>query len=488
MRNINEWRWFWVLSAMMLVSCSGLLAQEERTVVYPKDTGAALENPGMGWGFHYYSNIPTNYGSRLLPSDTLDDFPGLTHIYLRIPWSYVEPEEGKFNWSVLDIPAQRWVEKGKKIAIRISCCESWMRYATPEWVQKVGARGHNFRPGKIVADGPYWEPDYDDTVFLEKLDNFLAAFAARYDGSPEVAFIDIGSFGVWGEGHTFHSTKLPYSAETIRRHIDLHVKHFKKALLAANDDFVSHSRGEACIEYACERGLTLRDDSVLVQAKEKAYFHAGLAQMFWPKVPVVLECEHYGSSKRKGAWEDGRLYLQAVEDYHASYASIHWWPREFLEENRDLIRQINLRLGYRLQLVEASWPSEIGMDSALRFSTRWRNAGVAPCLPGGYPTVTLKDSKGGIVGVFVDEKFDVRSLPVAGPGEAEVVGQEMTFPLSQLLRSNFRPGIRKSGSYDVYISVGTRTGTPRIALPLPQGDGKRRYCLGTLKVLPNKKK
>jgi hypothetical protein len=45
-----------------------------------------------------------------------------------------------------------------------------------------------------------------------------------------------------------------------------------------------------------------------------------------------------------------------VEEYHASYMSIHWWPREFLQENRPVIEKINLRLGYRLQLRELSWP------------------------------------------------------------------------------------------------------------------------------------
>ena len=488
MGNYTKTQLLWALLAFLSLSCPDLCAEPQRTVVRPQDTGVALQNPGMGWGFHYYSNVPTNYGSKLAPSDTLDDFPGLSHIYLRIPWSYLEPREGGFDFSPLDIPAQRWIDKGKQIAIRISCCESWMRYATPEWVEKAGAKGHNFKPGKIMPDGPLWEPDYDDPIFLKKLDHFLAALAARYDGSPDVAFIDVGSFGVWGEGHTYHSTKLPYSAETVRRHIDLHLKHFKKTLLAANDDFVSHGRGQACIEYACRRGLTLRDDSIMVQPKPRAYFHADLAQMFWRKAPVVLECEHYGSSKRKGAWEDGGLYLKAVEDYHASYASIHWWPREFLDANRDLISRINLRLGYRIQLLQASWQSEVGLDSTLRFAAKWRNAGVAPCLPGGCPALTLKDSEGGIVGVFVDEKFDVRSLPVGPPDKAEVVGRDFAFPLSTLLHSGYRPGIRRPGDYELYISVGTHAGTPRFALPLPNDDGKHRYRLGSLKVVTNNKK
>ena len=67
---------------------------DNRFTVRPGDTGVALVNPQMGWTFHYYSNIISNYGSRLEPSDTLDDFPGLSVIYLRLPWSFIEPEEG----------------------------------------------------------------------------------------------------------------------------------------------------------------------------------------------------------------------------------------------------------------------------------------------------------------------------------------------------------------------------------------------------------
>ncbi len=168
----------------------------------------------------------------------------------------------------------------------------------------------------------------------------------------------MGSFGIWGEGHTFSSTKKPYSAETVRRHIDLYTKHFKKTLLAANDDFAIQDRGKQAIEYAAQQGLTLRDDSILVQGGKNAYLSAGFAPLFWQKLPVILESEHYGPSQKRGNWKDGSLYLEAIEKYHASYASVHWWPHEFLAANEDLVRKINLRLGYRLQLVEASWPSD----------------------------------------------------------------------------------------------------------------------------------
>jgi len=460
---------------------SVVAAAQDRTVVRPRDTGAALVNPGMGWVFHHYDNSIRNYGLDLAPSDTVDEFPGASVVYLRLAWSYLEPEEGKFNWSPVDTPAQRWIAKGKQVALRITCSESSrdQPYATPEWVRKAGAKGYFFAQGKgVTPDGTLWEPDYGDPIFLEKLGNFLKAAAARYDGNPEVAFIDVGSYGVWGEGHTGASTHLAYPPEVVEKHIDLYRKYFPHTLLAANDDYL-----DTVIAYAAQKGLTLRDDSILVQPKERAYFHADMAPPFWPRLPVILESEHYGSSKRKNAWGDGSLYLQAVEDYHASYASVHWYPRPFLEEQRALIDKINLRLGYRIQLLEASWPKELAAGTPVSIASRWRNAGVAPCLPGGYPAITLKTDNGGIAAVLVDPDFDVRSLPVGPPPDGSGAGGRGAREISRQRALPLPPApIFKPGTYGVYVSIGSRTGTPKIALPLPDDDGQRRYRLGEITV------
>lgn len=458
---------------------------EDMCVVHPEDTGKALINPGMGWTFHHYSNILRNYGSKLAPADTLDDFPGLSTIYLRLPWAFIEPQEGQFNWSVVDAPSQRWIDKGKRVAFRFSCTESWMRYATPKWVQEAGAKGYNFRPGKLEEKGPFWEPDYGDRIFLKKLDRFLEAAALRYDGSPHVDFIDVGSFGVWGEGHTYHSTKLTYPPAVVKQHVDLHAKHFKKTLLAINDDFVwcgvaqssesgEREPGRAVIRYAFEKGMTLRDDSILVQPPPRQYYHADIAQWFWRTLPVVLECEHYGSSRDRRAWGDGSWYLRAVEEYHASYVSIHWWPREFLVEQRDLIDRINLRLGYRLQLRRIAWPSRVNKSERLTISSTWANAGVAPCYPGGYVAITLKDEDGGIVAVLVDEGFNVASLEVGSAGKSPETTRKADF--------GFAPNT-PTGRFAVYVSVGDRIGTPRIALPLESSDGCRRYKVGQIEIV-----
>lgn len=67
--------------------------------VLPEDDGRVLQNPDMGWTMQYYSNVPYNYGSTIPPGDSMAWFPGCSVCYLRIPWAYLEPQEGVYNWS-----------------------------------------------------------------------------------------------------------------------------------------------------------------------------------------------------------------------------------------------------------------------------------------------------------------------------------------------------------------------------------------------------
>ena len=476
-------RLFQGLEVFLFASLPALSADPAaQVVVRPSDSGAALVNPGMGWTMHFYSNVPGNYGSKLAPADDLAWFPGCSTVYLRVPWAYVEPEEGQFNWNLLDAPAQRWIARGGQVAFRITCSENWTRHATPEWVKKAGAKGVDYAWGKgPVEGGPLWDPDFLDPVFLDKLDRFLAAMAKRYDGNPHVAFVDIGSFGMWGEGHTGGSSRLSpeKTLEVVKRHIDLHKKHFPHTQLAISDDVDGHDNRSGrypAMDYARANGVTFRDDSILVQPPPRSWYHADMAQPFWPTLPVILEHEHFGPSQQKKAW-DPDLLLKAVEDYHATFLSIHWWPREFFDANSNIVDRINRRLGYRLRPVELAWPAEAKIGAPFEVAFTWANAGVAPMYASAFPALTLKDGQGGIVAVLADEAFDLRALQ---PGPAGT-------PPEQNHRATFRVGhvapTTTPGDYAVYVSAGDRDGTPRLALPLAGDDGARRYRVGTIRLV-----
>ena len=96
------------------------------------------------------------------PARRYGDHPGeplngvVSIIYLRLAWSYLEPEEGNFNWSFVDIPAQRWI--AKRIAFRFSCDENPGQWpAVPDWVRKAGGPGYYSRQDARGIT-PVWRP------------------------------------------------------------------------------------------------------------------------------------------------------------------------------------------------------------------------------------------------------------------------------------------------------------------------------------------
>lgn len=471
------------------------------------DSGAALINPGMGFTHYEYSNQPEIYGARLDYSDTVDDFPGLSTVYLRLAWGLLEPEEGRFDWSWFDGPAQRWIAKGKRLVLRLTTSESFNRYATPKWVYDAGAKQVPFlaRYTDKYSGGPSFEPDFSDPIYLEKLENFLAAAAARYDGDPNVDFIDIGTLGMWGEGHTWHGTNTRYPYDVLLKHIELHTRHFKRARLVINDNHLDQDWGDPrLLQYCLAHNMGMRNDSVCCLGPQTPFRDNTLhmARAFWMTGPVVVETGHYGQTRAKGGW-NSEFMVRAVKELHASYCSIHWWPCEFLDAERDAIVEVNHILGYRLRLESAEWPDTLRPGEPWTFKAKWLNTGVAPLYEDAFPALTLKDAAGGIAGVFVDESMNLRRvLPACLGGSSPVRYEQETIvhPAAPLRRASREPiadfdlrpddferfamrtGNLLPGDYELFLSAGSRIGTPRLALPLPGEDGQRRYRSGTVRV------
>jgi hypothetical protein len=239
-------------------------------------------------------------------------------------------------------------------------------------------------------------------------------------------------------------------------------------LLCISDDFAGHDkpgRNFPITDYALSRGVTLRDDSILVQASATIVVSRRDGPGLLAEMPVILEHEHYAGSKGRGAWS-GELLLKAVEDYHASFMSIHGWPREILTENRETIDKINQRMGYRLQPLEVSWPKTVEIGKAsFKVNWTWANKGVAPCYPGGFPCLTLKDAEGGIVSVLTDESLDMRRLKVGPPDEAPVTTHESDFTIGGIGPTT-KPGTLRT----VYLSRPAR----RHAADRPASNWRRR--------------
>jgi len=398
----------------------------------------ALENPHKGWYQHYFDNHINRY---LAAKDSdLLDFPGMDHLYLRLSWAYLEPQEGRFNWQVIDKVIDKWTAKGLKISFRISCRETGtdrieQQYATPKWVVEAGAKGEFWYKGKRTGPKGPWEPAYDDPVYLEKLENFLRAFAARYDGKPWLRYVDIGSIGDWGEGHTSSGSRTKYGYEQRKVHVDLHCKYFKKTQIVSSDDFVytieDLTDREKMHKYILSKGITYRDDSILVNYYIGAYpdtFTVRSPQWFadvWRDRPTVLELEHYGGVRRLGNWKgkpdsslakygkgkSGTDFMRgAMEILHATYIGFHGYADVWLAENPEFTVDLLNRCGYWFFLHTVEIPDKMRPGESYEMKLTWENKGVAPAY---HPYILKAQLTGRQTAEFEFESGNQRWVPDA---------------------------------------------------------------------------
>jgi len=489
-----------IAGAAMLV-CAALEPLGHAGVVHDltplHDAGRLLLNPHKGWYHHYPDNHPDKYA--IARDEDLLRFPGMDHLYIRLAWAYLEPQEGRFDWAVIDRLIERWTAHGLGIGIRITCKETStdrieQQFATPRWVMEAGAKGGHYRMGRAVGpDGP-WEPVFDDPVFLAKLDHFLAAFAARYDGKPWLRYVDIGSIGDWGEGHSWAGSRRECGFAARKAHVELHLKHFRRSQLVASDDFV-HALPDPAERRALHRlllthGVSYRDDSIMVDG----YF-AGTSDRFtvrspeffedaFRRTPTVLELEHYGQVKRLGNWEgragsnvarfgEGRKgpdFLRgALELLHATYLGYHGYAHEWLADNPELTRELLNRCGYWLFPVSLELPEAVAAGATLPFTLRMENRGVAP--PYAPYELRVKLSGAGTPVVFV----------LASGCKAWLPGAPVLTRYEPILPADLKPG-----SYDVALGlVDVSQGSARaveFALKPSSRDGEGYYQLARVTV------
>ena len=488
-------------------------------VVEPKATDEVLCNPGMGFVHFYYSSRIWAYGAQTEPGDTLDWMPGTTVIYMRLPWCYLEPEEGVYRWDLLDSKTAPWIKAGKKVAFRISCQDHTL-LSIPQWVMDAGVKGKWTHEDEKLEFVPYkqeFDAFWDDPVFLAKVEQFLKAFAARYDGNPDVAFVDLGSLGIYGEAHTSKFAKdAKDRPEEFRRiakiHLDLLRRCLPNTYLVVSDDIGNDGHwsdlkrkdpatgalldDSPIFKYCRELGIGFRDDSIM--CSKNYWWSDRFARRFAKETPVVVETGHMTRRLDNGVWKPEKL-KECIEAYRASYFSTHSFPDLYWEVNKDVWKETANRLGYRLELRRVEYPDVVKVNEPVVVKSTWVNVGVAPQYGNATLTWNLLNDKGVVCWRVTDNKFGFRAAEPKWDGVEKPV--DVTTPcrfgytapvpnkdvvLDWFVKHNRNlPGekveLLKPGRYTLAVSVGRRDGKPEIALPLEGGIG-RIYPVGKVEV------
>jgi hypothetical protein len=462
--------------------------QSELVSVAPVQTNEVLHNPGMGWVL-IDNAIPGH-----LDAGRTGTYPEVDNVAVLTHWGELEPTEGVYDWSLLDDSIEYWANLGKRIHFRISTDAmmiSGYGYAksVPEWLfQQYGVpyqerfdQGYTFKL-----------PDYTNPVFMEKLETFLEAFADRYRDDPRLDIVDLRGYGTWGEWHSGHDfDSYAERISTLRAIIDKWYAAWNgDKILALSNSYEWRSEmtptvnnpasyeeymSWSAFDHALTKpNLTFRRDGAAGALRE---YDRQLLESFFRSnrsLPLIAEFfGGYGYYVGNGSGYTPDSALEEALQLHPNYITMmghdgDFGAASFYSERPDLIDEGNKRMGYRLVINQAQFPSAVQSGSAFELRQLWSNLGVGRSYKN-YPLkLYLTDSSGDTVWSATDENFDMTGF-VAG----EVYETFSSFEL---------PTTIAPGEYDVRVALVDDQGNPAIRLGIEGRDSENRYLLGKLNV------
>ena len=208
------------------------------TKVKPKEIDSVLFNPGMGFTTFQQFN-----GDRRNAIDNCGDFfdeypyelymdeeknlqnpnyPFTTIAYLRIYWIFIEPEQGKYRWDIIDRALEYASERGQTLMLSLMPYGSSLQSNdVPPWYRKMVGDETTFKHSSPVNK---WFVDPEDPRYLEHYGKLIRTFGERYDGHPALESVDMRIVGAWGEGG---GTEL-LETNTAMALMDLYLESFTK--------------------------------------------------------------------------------------------------------------------------------------------------------------------------------------------------------------------------------------------------------------------
>lgn len=445
-----------VIAALGLTVCLASVSHGEENRVHSSfhEVDTVFANPGQGWM------------SQMQQPPREPRFP-CSVVYIRFNWDEIEPVEGGFQWRIIDDVIAAWKPQGAAVAMRVMTTNAHSKgyYTSPKWLFDAGCKSHDYTVG---GDDPTSggkriariEPDYADPLYLEKHGAFLKALGARYDGRPEVEFLDIGSYGIWGEWHT----KNPAPVEVRKKIVDLYRNAFRKTPLVFMSDDAE------VLNHAITLGTGFRRDGVASPWHEENWIgskkYAGVQGMadVWKHAPVVFEWfGNYDYIQSKN-WSFDRA-VDFMLNHHVSLINdnIGKVPPAAMPQLEKLARLA----GARLVLREISHEGTVKAGSKLNLRMKWSNVGVGVLHRPFRLRLVLLDSAGNPA-AGVDGKSDPRGW---------LLGD---FDLTESLP--LPPGL-KAGDYKLALELiepGALKPRFKLAIDAPEKDGV--YEIGKVTV------
>jgi autotransporter-associated beta strand protein len=419
-----------------------------------------LINPGKG--YVDYDPAPTSADAALT-----DQFMGLG--FERVNWCDIEPTEGNIQWSVLDSLISAYAQHGLKVSFGVINTNPSTTYATPQWVFQSGSNPvtHTVYPAgatPMTVNNPiYSSPaqivvpsSWSDPVYLARMQEFIAAFGAHYNGNPNIAEIQMLNYGLWGERNGVFAAGMTAATNDnlANNYWNPYFQAFPNTQVSvSNYDAFSLSKGAGT--FIC----------YIMSGTFAGVSNASSILSFYPSHPIRME--YYGGCQqyyRGSALDELLIWITSGRPSYIPFDG------DIYAANPNASQMVGNLVGYHFVIQQAVIPKTITANVSYPLSFTWYNDGVAPLtLSGTAPCnvavalldannnpvqkqwLTSSNPKGWMPGVPTTENFNV-SFPSVPTGYKLAVG---LFASQSDANPAYKLGIQGRTNNGWYILSGT---------------------------------
>jgi hypothetical protein len=393
---------------LILIAAAGIfsgcsLDEKPAIPVLEEDTGF-LQIPGVGWQTFYRTaqDDPSMSGLRFKSGCA----------YVRWTWGDLEPDEGQYAFAMIDDWLFRCRQANQALAFRVMLSWPGHEGTIPQWLLDKGVK---YTYSECSEEGAHYEVDLEEPILYQYHEKLIRALGERYDGHPDLALVDIGSVGLWGEWHNYCDTALMPNDAVRKTIIDLYYEAFPitplTALVGDHQNVIyANARGRSAWRGDCW------GDGPGPGAgwNHHVNVYRPMADMMpdgWKTGTVALEpCGTFGSYPTSP-----KEVIDDAITWHATFIQnkSHDIPAEWIPE----IERLVMKLGFRLVLRDLTYNDMAAIGSEINLDMDWENIGIAPPYRDHRLAFRLKDEKGIVSGLRITNQ----SIQGWLPGEKSVV-------------------------------------------------------------------
>ena len=295
-----------------------------------------------------------------------------------------------FEWKPLERLLDDVASRGNQVVLRVFLEYPDKKAGIPPFLEKQGLKVHVYQNTNTAPFPPaeVRTPDYSDPGLRAAMRAFIAAFGAKYDGDPRLAYITAGLLGTWGEWHTYPRNDLWASREVQAEVLTAYSKAFKETPV-----LLRYPAGEGNDEQTANAELPFgyHDDSFAwatleTRRKQDDWFYMALLRQAGPAALEKWKTQPIGGEIRPELWGkifDARPGIRQAQDFNECVRQTHvtWLMDSGLFEkkpNADRVQRATeavQKMGYDFHVTEADI-SKSGEELSVKALVI--NQGVAP--------------------------------------------------------------------------------------------------------------